>query len=377
MRGPTIYKLLEQNQANHISQTRTPHPLPSSLLSYFYNISCQSSLSYAHMASITSNVPALSIEQLVAGHVPSVCSVVDWVHHGSFFAIPIDENVIHDTQIANQFILDPRLTHAWDWVLCQGYNYLSDIVQPVGPYGSHSFVEATRQIGIAPELWLPYIGTGMVAHYIAPLTEPAALDDVIHHAKRAQHHLRRLYGFAGLLRKLIIGRDTIFQCPENATNWKEHAIHCDADILPLINDRDDDVSIDGDVTLNEAKDIAVEQMLIADELHEDLGMLQKQYDDLNHQFALLQKQLAEAISERNVLQTELGRAKGAVSRTLRRVRNAEDYIAALQEDDFGNFALAPVPQTYTSSTPSSTSLSLPYAHISTPETSDEDADMKN
>ncbi|KIO27144.1 hypothetical protein M407DRAFT_23559, partial [Tulasnella calospora MUT 4182] len=286
------------------------------------------------MAAVTSRIPAITIEQLVAGHVPTVCSVVDWVNHGSFFAIPIDEEVIHDTPIADRFLLDVRITHAWDWMLNEGYNYLSDIVQPVGPYGSHSFVEATRQIGIAPELWLPYIGSGMVAHYIVPLAEPAALDDVIHYAKRAQHHLRHLYGFAGLLRKLIIGRNTILQCPENATNWKEHAVHCDADVLPLVDDRDDDVSIEGDITLKEAKDLAVEQMLIAEELHEDMDTLQDQYDKLSRNFALLQKHLAEVVSEHDVLQTELGRAKSAVSRTLRRVRNAEDYITALQEDAF-------------------------------------------
>ncbi|KAG9023253.1 hypothetical protein FS837_005891 [Tulasnella sp. UAMH 9824] len=330
------------------------------------------------MAAITSQVPAFTMEQLVAGHTPSTCSLLDYVHHGNFLAIAINEDVVRNTHLSELFILDSRITFAWDWMMHEGSKYLSDITQYVGPYGSSSFVKATEEIGIAPELWLPYIGVGMVANYIVPLTQPAPLDDVIRYARRAQDHLRRLYGFAALLRRLTVGCNTIFECPENSTNWQHHALHCDADILPLIDVINDDATSDYAISLEEAKSLATEQMVLADQLHEDVGTLHKQLAQQEQAFALLQKELEAITSERDALQTEPGRAKSAVSRSLRRLRNAEEYISALQEDNFSNFVQAPLPDHDSVFFVSSTSShSPPYAHISTPDTSDNDVDKKD
>ncbi|KAG8896302.1 hypothetical protein FRC01_011899 [Tulasnella sp. 417] len=307
------------------------------------------------MAAITSHIPAFTMEQLIAGHTPSTCSLLDYAHHGNLFAINIDEDVIRPTHIPDLFLLDFRIAFAWHWKLSEGQKYLLDIIQYVGPCSSHSFDKATNEIGIAPEFWPQFVGAGMVEHYILPLTQPAPLDDVIRNARLAQQHLRRLYGFAALLRKLTLGRDTILRCPEDSSNWQHHALHCDADIVPLIDVDDDDDSSDYNISLEEAKDLATEQMVLADQLHEDVSTLQGQLDRQKKEVAQLQKQLHAITSERDALQTELGRAKSALSRSLRRIRDAESYISSLQEDDYGNFIQVPLPGNDSSSSTSSTS----------------------
>jgi hypothetical protein len=146
------------------------------------------------------------------------------------------------------------------------------------------------------------------------------------------------------------------------------------DVLDTHSALDDDEEMD----FEDVKDVAVEQTVLADQLHEKIYDLELRYDQLDGRFALLQRELAAVTSERDVLQTELGRAKGAVSRSLRRLRNAENYITALQEDDFGNFVQVPLPEDCRASTdPSSSDSSLQSVHSSTSVSSDFDTDMKN
>lgn len=136
------------------------------------------------MAAITSNVPAFTNKQFVAGHsecavrgtnklvlispglytlVPSVCSLLDYVHRGNFFTVTINEDLVYHTSHPDDFILNTHIVAAWDWMLNKARNYLANVVQPISPYSSNSFLNATCEIGIDPERWLPYIIIGMVA----------------------------------------------------------------------------------------------------------------------------------------------------------------------------------------------------------------------
>ncbi|KIO18599.1 hypothetical protein M407DRAFT_31737 [Tulasnella calospora MUT 4182] len=82
----------------------------------------------------------------------------------------------------------------------------------------------------------------------------------------------------------------------------------------------------------------------------------------------LSRDLAKALSQRDVLQMELGQSLSAVKRTLCRARATEDYASALRGGDYA--AKAPLPHSDESSDSPSTSDSSSIAsHTSTNQSS--------
>jgi hypothetical protein len=352
------------------------------------------------MAAITAGVPSVTLEEFFAGHgkrrscgpnklllitpglftpVPSVCTALSTVHHGNFFAIRIDEEIIHAVDNTELFLLDTRIAGAWNWMMGEAAGYLDAVVQNVGPFGSQAFTEATQEIGILPDQWLPFLAEGMVTHFTGPLSTPAPLPLTVYNARRAQEHLRAIYGFAALLRRLTIGQDVHFRCPEDSSNWRFHAIHCQAGIRPRIDVTDYEDQLPGNLVfeLEEAKDLAIEQSVLADRFHGDLGSAEGRLVQIGKVSAQLKKRLDEAVSERDVLQTELGRAKAALSRTLKRLHHSEQYVTALEDDDFGNWVQAPLPDRDPVLTSPATPESFKSIEDPSSPTFDSDYDMKN
>ncbi|KIO21594.1 hypothetical protein M407DRAFT_28800 [Tulasnella calospora MUT 4182] len=305
------------------------------------------------MAATTAGVPSATFEELVNGQIPSVCSVLANVPHGNFFAITLDESLFTDSDEDDTFVLDPRIIQAWDWLLEQAVDYLKELIQPIGPYGSASFAEASEEIGVPPDYWLHYLGENMIPHFIAPLHNSAPLGDAFHHARRAKNQLLSIYSFISLIRRRTLGKNCIIRCPEDYMNWRFHALYCTAGICPRLDasDRADDLNPYPDPVMEEASILAREQVQRNLELTERCSRLEALIQSQN---AELSRQLAETTSEKEALQTELGRCKSALKRTLCRVRNAEEYIAALYD---GGYVQAPLPSSESESTNSAPQLS--------------------
>ncbi|KAG9023662.1 hypothetical protein FS837_005673, partial [Tulasnella sp. UAMH 9824] len=109
------------------------------------------------MAATTAGVPSATVADLAMGKVPSICSVLaGGVPHGNFFAIPLDKSRFEEADPDSEFRLDPRIIHAWDWLMEQGVDYLRNLAKPIGPIESIAFAEASINIGIPTDTWLKY-----------------------------------------------------------------------------------------------------------------------------------------------------------------------------------------------------------------------------
>ncbi|KAG9035415.1 hypothetical protein FS837_001926 [Tulasnella sp. UAMH 9824] len=282
------------------------------------------------MAATTAGVPSATVGDLAMGNVPSICSLLSGkIPHGNFFAIPLDESRFQDAAPDSEFRLDPRIIHAWDWLMEQGTDYLKALIKPIGPIESIAFTEASIDIGIPADTWLKYIGHKMIPYYLGPLTKPAPLDTALHHARRARDHLLSLYSFISLIRRRTLGQNTIIRCPEDYLNWRFHALYCPTGIRPRIDasDRAEEMSPYPDIAPEEAATLARMQFQRVEDLIAQNERSQGSLEALKLRNAELSRELAEAISQRDSLQIELGRSLSAVKRTLSRARAAESYIA--------------------------------------------------
>ncbi|KIO18600.1 hypothetical protein M407DRAFT_31738 [Tulasnella calospora MUT 4182] len=158
------------------------------------------------MAAMTAGVPSATVGDLALGNVPSICSVLSGASHGNFFAIALDETQFDNAESDDTFTLDPRIIHAWDWLMEQGVEYLRKIIEPVGPVKSLTFAEVTADLGIPADAWLKYLSKDMIPYYLGPLTTPAPLAPALHHARRAREHLLSLYLFISLIRRRTLGK---------------------------------------------------------------------------------------------------------------------------------------------------------------------------
>ncbi|KAG9045108.1 hypothetical protein FS837_007010 [Tulasnella sp. UAMH 9824] len=309
------------------------------------------------MAATTGGVPATSIEDLMKGKglstlcdpaqlfliepgyfaiVPGVCTLLSEVPHGNFFAVPLENSLRVSAGNSLEFLMDPRIIHTWDYQLDEGVKYLKKVIQPVGPYGSSGFCEASEEIGIPPQYWLVYLSEGIIPHYLAPLANKSSLETALHHAKRARDQLIGLYSFISLLRQRTIGKDTIFRCPEDNINWRFHTLYCQTGISPRMDvpERANESNPYLDPSQEEAGVLAHLQLQRVQDLNEQCRQLEEQLRAVQAQNAELSGDLAAVMSERGALLTEVGRSKRVLRRTLNRACGAENVLTVLHVADY-------------------------------------------
>lgn len=313
------------------------------------------------MAAITPGVDAISAYDLLhhagtmncCGHnklllispglyapVPQVCSELFFIPHGNLLALEISAARLSPCG-ENTFVLDPRITHGWHWMAEEGRRYLREVVRHFQPLDSIVFADATGQIDIPVEAWKYYLDDRVADNLMGHLAVPRNGWEAIAHARDAGNYVRRLYSFISLVRQRTLRKPTLIRCPEDANEWRQHALYCHASIRPRLADSDHAHQLSPDVAL----ELDEAQLLIrranerADEAERKLRELELKSAEDREQ----DQELRNATVLGKSYEIEARVAKQALAKTLQRYRDEKDWTTALENDSFGNWEVSPIP----------------------------------